>query len=539
MRMRQIASMVAVIITLLAVSTGRADTIFVDAANCPGPGDGSIGNPYCSIQTAIDNAVDTDEIVVAPGTYLEAINFIGKAIWVHSSDGPKVTIIDATSLGYNVVNCYSGEGPDTVLSGFVITGGDTHVGGGMFNSGSSPTVTNCTFSNNAADVFGGGMYNTGYSNPTVTNCTFSGNTASFEGGGMYNGDSSPTVTDCTFSANSAENGGGMNNIFSSPTVTNCMFTANTADSGGGMASGTSSNPTVTNCTFGGNTAESGGGIYNNGSSPTVTNCSFSQNSANFGGGMYNDGSSPFMANCCFHANVAIEGNTGAGGAMLNAAGSNPVLINCTLTGNETFVGVIQTGGGLHNHDSNPTITNCILWNNTPCEVVDDGAAVTTVRFSDVRSGWPGPSNIDADPQFVDPDNGDSRLSPGSPCIDAGHNWGVPPDTADLDDDADIRELTPLDLDGNPRFADDPATQDTGCGVPIPIAVDMGAYEFPGTAASNPIYLGDLDADRVVGIVDFLTLLANWGAADMCLPADLDFDGDVGITDFLILLGNWG
>ncbi len=49
---------------------------------------------------------------------------------------------------------------------------------------------------------------------------------------------------------------------------------------------------------------------------------------------------------------------------------------------------------------------------------------------------------------------------------------------------------------------------------------------------------DLDGDGIVGIVDFLALLANWGPADMCLPADLDFDGEVGITDFLILLGNW-
>ena len=106
-------------------------------------------------------------------------------------------------------------------------------------------------------------------------------------------------------------------------------------------------------------------------------------------------------------------------------------------------------------------------------------------------------------------------------------------------DGDVRELTPLDLDSNPRFADDPATKDTGCGVPIPFAVDMGAYELPGTVASNTIYLGDLDADRVVGIVDFLALLADWGPADMCLPADLDFDGEVGITDFLLLLGNWG
>ncbi len=66
------------LVTVLAVSTARAATIHVDASNCPGPGNGSEAEPYCSIQTAIDNAVDMDEIVVAPGTYNETINFLGK-----------------------------------------------------------------------------------------------------------------------------------------------------------------------------------------------------------------------------------------------------------------------------------------------------------------------------------------------------------------------------------------------------------------------------------------------------------------------------
>ena len=108
-------------VTVLAVSTAQADTIYVDAS-CPG-GDGSIGDPYCSIQAAIDNAVDSDEIVVAPGTYFETIDFIGKAIWLHSSDGPEVTIIDGTG-NFHVVQCVIGEGPDTVLDGFTITGGN-------------------------------------------------------------------------------------------------------------------------------------------------------------------------------------------------------------------------------------------------------------------------------------------------------------------------------------------------------------------------------------------------------------------------------
>ena len=68
----------------LAPLSVSAATLYVDDDNCPGPGSGTQGDPYCSIQTAIDNAVDTDEIVVAPGEYEvdQPISFLGKSIVV-------------------------------------------------------------------------------------------------------------------------------------------------------------------------------------------------------------------------------------------------------------------------------------------------------------------------------------------------------------------------------------------------------------------------------------------------------------------------
>ena len=79
----------------------------------------------------------------------------------------------------------------------------------MVNSdGSSPTVTNCAFSRNAATSgSGGGMYNLAVSSPTLTNCTFSGNSApSGSGGGMFNSNiSSPTVTNCILWGNTPNN----------------------------------------------------------------------------------------------------------------------------------------------------------------------------------------------------------------------------------------------------------------------------------------------------------------------------------------------
>jgi hypothetical protein len=66
---------------------------------------------------------------------------------------------------------------------------------------------------------------------------------------------------------------------------------------------------------------------------------------------------------------------------------------------------------------------------------------------------------------------------------------------------------------------------------------MGAYEFQGDPF--PVKLGDTNGDGVVGINDFLDLLADWGSCtETCCLSDLDLDGDVGIADFLLLLANW-
>ena len=83
----------------------------------------------------------------------------------------------------------------------------------------------------------------------------------------------------------------------------------------------------------------------------------------------------------------------------------------------------------------------------------------------------GRNSLSLDPRFAD---ADLSLADGSPCIDAGSNDLVPADGADLDEDGDPNELTPVDLAGQPRFIEDAETNDTGGGPP-PI-VDMGAFE---------------------------------------------------------------
>ena len=85
--------------------------IYVDDDNTAGPWYGTALNPYQYIQHGINAAVSgIDDIEVAPGTYYETINFIGKAVRLYSSGGASVTTINGTGH-YHVVQCVNGEDP--------------------------------------------------------------------------------------------------------------------------------------------------------------------------------------------------------------------------------------------------------------------------------------------------------------------------------------------------------------------------------------------------------------------------------------------
>src|SRR5688572_11313853 len=101
---------------------------------------------HSTIQSAINAAVNGDTIEVAPGTYTENLNFLGKAIRVTSEQGPQVTVIDGSGQQSSVVVFASGEGPQSILNGFTVrngnaTGGSSFRGGGIRIQNSSPTIT--------------------------------------------------------------------------------------------------------------------------------------------------------------------------------------------------------------------------------------------------------------------------------------------------------------------------------------------------------------------------------------------------------------
>jgi parallel beta-helix repeat protein len=188
---------------------------------------GPSGYPYTSIQAAITAANAGDTVLVHDGTYLENINFSGKAITVRSANGAAGTIIDGNASG-SVVTFNSGEGSGSILDGFTIRNGSGNGsgngGGGIYCSSSAPTTTNCRITGNTA-YFSGGIGCRYSSAPTITNCIVSGNTASI-GGGIYSRESSPTITNCTISGNegTATGGGIESDAGSSAIITNCIIT---------------------------------------------------------------------------------------------------------------------------------------------------------------------------------------------------------------------------------------------------------------------------------------------------------------------------
>jgi hypothetical protein len=67
----------------------------------------------------------------------------------------------------------------------------------------------------------------------------------------------------------------------------------------------------------------------------------------------------------------------------------------------------------------------------------------------------------------------------------------------------------------------------------------GASGFLNGVQLRRLTTADLDDDGMVGVDDFLAMLAGWGPCPEPCPPDLDDDGTVDITDVLILLGEWG
>lgn len=108
-----------------------------------------------TLQKGIDLAFKGDTVLVAPGTYVENIDFLGKAITVRSEDGPETTIIDGNQSG-PVVLFTKGEGQTSVLRGFTLRNGTSINEGGVSVEDSSPKIVGNIIENNTQGTLGNG-----------------------------------------------------------------------------------------------------------------------------------------------------------------------------------------------------------------------------------------------------------------------------------------------------------------------------------------------------------------------------------------------
>jgi parallel beta-helix repeat protein len=442
-----------------------------------------VPSQYSTIQSAIDIALNGDSVVVSPGTYLENIDFKGKAITVRSTDPNNSDIVAGTIIdGSNppdpnfgsVVLFRSGEDNDSVLAGFTITGGtgswvpiawslqqvfwNRCGGGALCCNMSEPTITKNVFINNIAGQ-GGGIYIYGdpvnpnspsnpsvHVKPVITDNTFINNTAVIAHGF--------TPPNTTYPVHDDGDGGaivGFQGVDAN--ITGNLITGNHAQYyGGGIHCRQWSNGLIKDNDIIGNDSKLGAGIHvTYTSAPTIRDNLIQGNIAGGlgGGGIY----------VYYLSNPLIERNTITQNTSSNGAGigvyytSNPTIRDNMIYKNKSGAGIRVTG------DSIPVITGNTIAGNTPSSPYSGGVectnsssvpiitnniiasngrygiyALTTppvIKYNDVWGNGSGNyssiigdqtginGNISADPCFVEPDANDYHLAYSSPCINAG------------------------------------------------------------------------------------------------------------------------
>ncbi|MBN2681333.1 MAG: hypothetical protein JXR58_02385 [Bacteroidales bacterium] len=342
--------------------SGSGSIVYVNANNTSGPWDGnSWATAYNNLQDGI-NATSYGEVWVAAGTYFSSItnnreeslqmkdfvniyggfngteSLISERDWINN-----ITIIsgdigvssDNTDNAYHVVRAAN----NCTLDGFTISHGNANgellnrLGGAIYFDTNSPTIENCTFTNNYAED-GGALYIFDDSQPSIINCNFSENSALLGGAVICRVGGAANFSNCNFSNNFSEWRGGAVMIDygayeASPVIlSDCTFSNNSTNgNGGGIYTDDLASQyqgtyiTIENCSFTGNTATyRGGGIsnFNENNFLTITNCNFSGNSAGMGGNaIAND----------YKVNATITGGSFDSGQDVDSDSSCNVTIN--------------------------------------------------------------------------------------------------------------------------------------------------------------------------------------------------------------------
>jgi parallel beta-helix repeat protein len=377
-----------------------------------------------TIQAAINVANTGDIVLVAAGTYSENINFLGKAITVKSSGGPKVTIIDGGKVA-PVVTFNTSEGLKSVLSGFTLQNGTStfnsqYDGGGIYISSASPMISNNIIQNNTACNGGGGIaveFSSAHiQNNIIKNNSQSGCSGGIGGGGIaVGGAGSAVITGNHIQNNSWPGNGGGIALFAAgtPTLQNNVISHNSSSGG------------------------QGGGIY-----------------------IVNDSNALIVQNL-FYANTGSQG--GAIYFLVPSGSVGPVLVNNTIVGGSGVTqGSAVWAGGFDNQVSfyNNLLIGLSGQNAVYCDATYSSLPPVFTNndaYSPSGSGLLGTcaseegsnGNISVDPLFVSQTKNNYQLQSTSPAINAGDNSAP--------------HIPKLDIRGKTRI--------------VGGTIDLGAYEF--------------------------------------------------------------
>jgi parallel beta-helix repeat protein len=448
-------------------------------------------------------------VLVHEGTYTVPINpdgqyyldTKGKAIKVESKNGPDNTIIDCTDILSTTKRAFGitrGEGPNTVIRGFTMTGGYAPKGGAIACRDTSPTIINNIITGNQAQDSGGAIFCRSTSpakpiSPIIENNIITDNHAGNYGGGI----TCYTAANATIRGNTIRNNSAGIRITGSP------------GNGGGIFVCDYSYPQITNNVITGNSAKKYGGGFC--SSVTTVSSSEVEDS----GLARNETTNPEITNNIIANNTAGE----RGGGIFTSNNYSPVITYNTITGNTAITGY---GGGIDTDlGEQLKVTNSILWNNNPYEVYISDSSSITIDYSDVQDGkagifgngtvnW-GEGNIDIEPLL----DMNYHLTDYSPCIGAGT------DTPEIINDID-GELRPQPGDSKPDTGADENNRPT----PLPRGDVSGNGSVTAFDAS-------LVLQHVVGLINLSESQFPKGAADV--GADVTGNKVVSALDAALIL----
>jgi len=308
-----------------------------------------------TIQAGINVSVDGDTVLVQPGLYSELINYNGKNIKIASY---YLTTQDTSYISQTIID---GNNNERIVS---FTNGET----------GEATLIGFTIRNG---------YGTYYGQNNAC------------GVGIYIIDSSPSIEHNIIEDNNSfwyVNGCGIGIQNSSAKISNNIIRSNNgAYNGGGIYVYQSDGVEIDSNIIHDHQTESGNGV-------------------DYGAGIC----------LCEATNITIKNNliynntvdfSGSGIAV--KAYSSAILTNNTITEN--------SGSAVYctSQTSEIEIINTIVWNNQPNTIAQVCGENIMVNYCDIQNGFPGIGNINSDPLFEIPANGNFNLTLQSPCINAG------------------------------------------------------------------------------------------------------------------------